>query len=600
MRNKPLFWQIFLAGLVTVILAIIAVSWYGTFMVRQFYFGQMRDDIRSRAILVRPQVNALLRERPEALQEFCRQTGRAARTRITVIGADGTVLADSNEDPSHMDNHGHRPEVLAARRDGFGSSFRQSKTLSRKMLYVAIPLDDEHLAAGGVLRLSVPATSMDRVLATIHHRIFLGTLFIILLAALSAFFIARRISRPLEEMRAAAEQLASGRSDQPVLVREAHVSREVADLARSLNNMADQVSRRIKIIIQQKNELEAVFSSMAEGILAIDLAHRIIRINRAAAAIFQVEPQAVKEKPMEGVLRDRGLQDFIIRSLQETDAIRKEIVLDGPEEETLLSLHAVPLFDGEGQRMGSLVAMRNVTRIHQLENIRRDFVANVSHELKTPITAIRGWVETLLDSGADNPGDNRRFLEIIARQAGRLDAIVDDLLTLSRIEDRTAKNAIRTGPENILSLLDACRQTCLLAAEQKNIGITLSCDPDLEGDCNRPMMEQAIINLLTNAITYSPEQSAIRLEATRIAAKDGREQIRIVVRDQGPGIAPEHQERIFERFYRCDRARSREAGGTGLGLAIVKHIAQAHNGTVALHSEPGKGSSFSISFPASS
>ncbi|MFP7756304.1 ATP-binding protein [Thermodesulfobacteriota bacterium B35] len=600
MRNRPLFWQIFLAGLSVLILAIIAVSWYGTFMVRQFYYGQMRDDIHSRAILVRPQISSLLRARPASLQEFCRQTGRAARTRITVIAPDGTVLADSNEDPRHMDNHGHRPEVLTAMGGKVGSSFRESKTLSRKMLYVAIPLDSDHPAAGGILRLSVPATSMDRVLATIHRRIFLGTLFIILLAALSAYFIARRISRPLEEMRAAAEQLASGRSDQPVPVRDTHVSREVADLARSLNNMADQVSRRIKIIIQQKNELEAVFSSMAEGILAVDLGHRVIRINRAASEIFQVDPQAAKERPMEGVLRNRGLQEFIIRSLRETDAIRKEIVLDAADGETLLSLHAVPLFDGEGKRMGSLVAMKNITRIHQLENIRRDFVANVSHELKTPITAIRGCVETLLDSAGDDPDASRRFMEIISRQAGRLDAIVDDLLTLSRIEDRTAKSAIRTAPENILTLLEACRQTCLLAAEQKDITIDIACDPDLQGDCNRAMMEQAVINLLTNGVTYSPEHSRIFLQAEQVRDDDGRQQVRISVTDQGPGIGREHQERIFERFYRCDRARSREAGGTGLGLAIVKHIAQAHNGTVALHSEPGRGSTFFITFPASS
>ncbi len=598
MRNRPLFWQIFLACLVIIILAVSAVSWYGTTTVRRFYYRQMRADIHSRAVLVRPQILDLLRGNPGSMQEFCRQTGRAARTRITVIAADGTVLADSNEDPAHMDNHGHRPEVLVAFQGRVGSSFRLSKTLARKMLYVAIPLAGNTSEHRGVLRLSVPATSMDMVLATIHRRIMIGTLFIILLAALFSYFIARRISRPLEEMRAAAEQLASGKSNQPLLLRDTHVSREVADLAGSLNNMAEQVSRRIKIIIQQKNELEAVFSSMTEGILAIDRQHRVIRINRTAAGLFQVDPQAVKEKPMEGVLRNRDLQAFIVRALDMGEPASRDIVLNSGEEEVLLSLNAVPLYDGDGKEMGVLVALDNVTRIHRLETIRRDFVANVSHELKTPITAIRGYVETLRDGAANDPDHSRRFLEIIGRQASRLDAIVDDLLTLSRIEDTTEKDAIRKARENIFSLLDFCRQTCSVSADQKGITLAIECEPSLEAPINRAMMEQAVINLLTNAITYSPDHSRVVLQATAGREDDGRRVIRLSVRDQGPGIGREHQQRIFERFYRCDRARSREAGGTGLGLAIVKHIAQAHNATVQVDSHPGRGSTFTIILPA--
>ena len=598
MRNRPLFWQIFLACLVTIILAITAVSWYGTATVRRFYFRQMRKDIQARAVLVRPQVQGLLRSDPGALQEFCRRTGREAGTRITVIAGNGTVLADSNRDPARMDNHGHRPEVLAALRGRVGSSFRLSRTLARKMLYVAIPLATAPSGPGGVLRLSVPATSIDRVLATIHRRIMIGTLFIVLLAALFSYFIARRISRPLEEMRAAAEQLASGKSDQPLLLRHTGVSREVADLAGSLNNMADQVSRRIKIIIQQKNELEAVFSSMTEGILAIDRQHRVIRINRAAAELFRIDPQAAKERPMEGMLRNRDLQEFVVRALDRGEPATTDLVLNSGGEETQLSLHAVPLYDGDGRGMGVLVVLDNVTRIHRLENIRRDFVANVSHELKTPITAIRGYVETLRDGAMDDPDHSRRFLGIIDRQASRLDAIVDDLLTLSRIEDRTGKNAVRTARENILALLEFCCQTCSVSADRKDIALVIRCDPDLEASINRPMMEQAVINLLTNAITYSPGNSEIVLLATAGNGEDGGRVVRISVRDQGPGIGREHLQRIFERFYRCDRARSREAGGTGLGLAIVKHIAQAHNATVEVDSRPGRGSTFTITLPA--
>ena len=248
--------------------------------------------------------------------------------------------------------------------------------------------------------------------------------------------------------------------------------------------------------------------------------------------------------------------------------------------------------------MGSLVVMNNLTRINQLENIRQDFVANVSHELKTPITAIRGYVETLLDGALDAPEEARNFLEIIHRQGARLDAIVDDLLTLARIEDKAKKNEIRLQPEKICPILEAAVQTCAVNAVQKSIHLDVQCESNLTGYANRPMLEQAIINLLTNGITYNPENSTINLRAKRQSATDGQNVICISIQDQGPGIASGHQERIFERFYRVDKARSREHGGTGLGLAIVKHIAESHNGTVEVQSQIGQGSTFTLTLPA--
>jgi two-component system phosphate regulon sensor histidine kinase PhoR len=229
--------------------------------------------------------------------------------------------------------------------------------------------------------------------------------------------------------------------------------------------------------------------------------------------------------------------------------------------------------------------------------MRQDFVANVSHELKTPITAIRGYVETLLDGAIENREDAEKFLKIIHRQGSRLDAIVDDLLSLARIENTAKENKMELKQEHLCPILETAIQTCSAAAELKNIRVTVKCASDIKAAVNLPMLEQAIINLLTNAVTYSPENSEINLEVTKQEHPDNDETIRISIQDHGPGISNEHQKRIFERFYRCDKARSRAHGGTGLGLAIVKHIANCHNGTVEVISQPEHGSVFSLILP---
>ncbi|AGF77466.1 PAS domain S-box [Desulfocapsa sulfexigens DSM 10523] len=597
MKNRRFFWQIFPSALFIIIISIGAAGWYGTQLIRSFHYHEMEEDIGDRALLLRPHIIQLLDSNDDQLQEFCRQTGRAATTRITVIAGNGTVLADSNEDPSQMDNHKNRPEIQTAITGKMDASLRFSKTLSQNMLYVAIPLNDDN-PQDGVLRLSVSAAALDAVIASLHKQILYGIFFIALVAAGLSYYLARRISSPLEEMRRGAERLAGGDTDRPIIINDNSIPREMTELSHSLNNMAEQLNGRIKIISQQRNELEAVFSSMTDGVLAIGNDHSIIHINRAAARLFHINHRTVQGLVVEGIIRNRLLQKFLADSLQSDVTITKDLSLMENGQEMTLRVHAHPLNDGEERRMGSLIVLHNLTRINQLESIRQDFVANVSHELKTPITAIRGYVETLLDGAIDNREDAEKFLNIIHRQGSRLDAIVDDLLTLARIEDTAEKNEMEMQEETISPILEAVIQTCRVAAEQKNITITMQCLPEqLTATINRSMLEQAIINLLTNAVTYSPEGSTIHLRAEQQNKATTNQSIRIDVQDQGPGISHEHQKRIFERFYRCDKARSREHGGTGLGLAIVKHIAACHNGEVELQSRMGSGSTFSLILP---
>jgi len=598
MRNIRLFWQIFPACVGITIVSMLLVAWLAATTGRDFYIDHLKEEIRERALLIEPTVTVLSRGEDRPFQDFVRQTGRRAATRITVVDADGVVLADSNEDHTLMDNHGKRPEVEPALTGETGYALRHSRTLGESMLYAAIPVKlgvDQHR---GALRLAIAVTPVETMLAALHQKMLAIGLAVTALAALLSIASARRISRPLEEMKRGAEQLTKGRIDQLVKINSEHMSVEMAGLAASINAMAEQINRRIRVIIQQRNELEAVFSSMADSVVAIDADQKIIRMNQAAAALFSLPSEVVKGKAVEGVIRNAYLLEMIASTLTHNLPQEQKVTLFNGGEPILLHTHAVPLRDEDSKSMGMLLVMNDLTKLNRLENIRQDFVANVSHELKTPITAIKGYVETLLDGALDDQDNARRFLGIVIRQANRLDAIVDDLLTLSRIEDREKKEEITLVTGEAGAVLENALQTCAVLANEKEIVVQVDCDDALYAPMNLPLVEQAVINLLKNALTYSPGGSLITLRGHGSRNMQGEEFVHFSVIDNGPGIAKEHLPRLFERFYRCDKSRSRDQGGTGLGLSIVKHIAQVHNGTVEVESTPGKGSTFTITLPA--
>jgi two-component system phosphate regulon sensor histidine kinase PhoR len=598
MRNIRLFWQIFPACVGITIVSMLVVAWLAATTGRDFYIDHLKEEIRERALLIEPTIAVLSRGEDRPFQDFVRQTGRRAATRITVVDADGVVLADSNEDHALMDNHGKRPEVEPALAGETGYALRHSRTLGESMLYAAIPVKlgvDQHR---GALRLAIAVTPVETMLAALHQKMLGIGLAVTALAALLSLASARRISRPLEEMKRGAEQLTKGRIDQLVKINSEHMSVEMAGLAASINAMAEQINRRIRVIIQQRNELEAVFSSMADSVVAIDADQKIIRMNQAAAALFSLPSEVVKGKAVEGVIRNAYLLEMIAFTLTHNLPQEQKVTLFNGGEPILLQTHAVPLRDEDSKSMGMLLVMNDLTKLNRLENIRQDFVANVSHELKTPITAIKGYVETLLDGALDDQDNARRFLAIVVRQANRLDAIVDDLLTLSRIEDREKKEDIRLVTGAVDPVLESALQTCAVLADEKESVVQVDCDEALHAPMNLPLVEQAVINLLKNALTYSPGGSLITLRGHGSRNMQGEAFVHLSVIDNGPGIAKEHLPRLFERFYRCDKSRSRDQGGTGLGLAIVKHIAQVHNGTVEVESTPGKGSTFTITLPA--
>lgn len=602
---KKIIWQIFPANVLTILLVVITVSWYDVTSLQEFFLQDTEADLQSRAHLIGVKVKEYLQDgRNQELREYCVQAGRSSGTRITVIELQGKVIADSNEDPETMENHGQRVEVAKALAGGVGTSRRFSRTLKENLLYVAIPLTDIGVgsqrkeAAGknisAVLRTSVSVTALDVTLAGIKMRVVVGSLAVLLIAGAATLLISRNISKPLEQMTKSAERFASGdfRERMLPMVKKA-ASLEVLTLAASMDRMAELLDEKIEAIVTQRNQLETVFSSMVEAVIAIDSEERVISINSAAAELFGVDRKSAPGKILQQIVRNVQLQQHISRTLATRQSAAEEIVLLGDEGDRFLQTNVVTLGNGAGENVGVLVVMNDVTKIRRLENVRRDFVANVSHELRTPITSIRGYVETLLDGAVDIREDAVRFLEIVLHQSERLATIIDDLLALSKIEEEAKRGAIALVAGPLRPVFDAAAETCQLQADQAGVMVIIDCPDEVVVDMNATLLEQAVVNLLVNAITYSRRGDRVEVEATVVRSGEA-EKVRITVRDQGIGIAKEHLPRLFERFYRSDKARSRAQGGSGLGLAIVKHIAEAHQGSVEVKSVEGKGSEFTL------
>ena len=405
-----------------------------------------------------------------------------------------------------------------------------------------------------------------------------------LIAWISWLPIARRLGRMQKAMMAYAQGDYAMRLEAGDRTELGHIGSDLNWLAQQLHcrNIAEQ--NRIR-------QHEAVLTSMAEGILAIDSDGCFINMNRAARDILRVGQESCQGQLITELIRQGDLLNFIRAAMHSPEPMTRELLANGSIMRHL-QLDSMALVSGDDQRMGTLIILNDITNLKRLEGVRRDFVANVSHELKTPITSIKGFMETLLDGALEKPEDARRFIEIIARQADRLDAIIEDLLSLSRIEQESERGEIPLEEGRLRDVLQAAIQATQARAETSQARVTCDCPADIKPLMNAPLLEQAVVNLIDNAIKYSGEGSIVA-----VSAHQENGVTRIHVRDNGPGIAAEHQKRIFERFYRVDKSRSRKMGGTGLGLSIVKYICQAHGGSVSVKSAPGEGSTFTISLP---
>ncbi|MBC8378547.1 MAG: phosphate regulon sensor histidine kinase PhoR [Planctomycetes bacterium] len=588
--KRRLLWQIFPAFLVITALGLFLIFWNVSALMKDFYYQEKRVQLEKLGNLSVSSFPPLLEQaRYAQIQALCKTMGQTTQTRFTVIDPQGKVLGDSQEQPEKMVTHFDRPEFQTALAGQVGSDIRPSETLQQEMMYVAIPIQQDG-AVVAVLRTSVAMTELQATLHSVFREVLHYGLIIALVLAILSLGFSWKISRPLELLRLGADRFARGDLNHRLAIPKSH---EIAGLADSMNKMAVQLDERIRMIVAQKNEQQAVLSSMIEGVIAVSTNGKVMSLNSAAAAMLQETVENAEGRTIEEVIRNTELQPFVQQALDSEEPVESQIMLhEKSQREQYLQSHGTMLTDDQGRKIGALIVMNDITRIRRLEQVRRDFVANVSHELKTPVTSIKGFIETLLDGAINKPDDAQRFLEIIARQTERLNSIIDDLLTLSRIEQQSGgQMATETVP--LKPVLAAAVDLCQIKAVKKNMSIHIDCDETVTVQANASLLEQAMVNLVDNAIKYSEPGGDVRLDVRHVG-----EEIQIHVHDHGCGIAKEHLPRLFERFYRVDKARSRKLGGTGLGLAIVNHIAQSHKGRVYVESVIGKGSTFTFCLPA--
>ncbi len=580
-----LFWVLLPSYLVILGVCIAAITWANNRTIHSSEHARQRDQMAAVARVIATRLEEAPGLSSLPIQDICRAADKAAGLRVTVVIPDGTVVGDSRADPARMDNHSDRPEVAAALRGELGEGRHFSTTVRRDMFYVAVPVQQGQAVLGAVR----VALEMERISAmehALHGKLTASFLLIALVSIVASFVVARGISRPLARVEEGLRALAAG-DLQRRLPRQS--IREFDALGTTINRMADQLRERIDVVTRQKGEQEALVTCMAEGVLAVDREKHVLTLNRAAEAVFGVREADVKGRSVVEVIRNADLLRLVETTLANAGQVDGEVFV--PDGERFLQVTGRLLRGPENGPRGAVLVMNDVTRLRRLERMRRDFVANVSHELKTPITSIRGFADTLLD-GEHDPETAKRFLEKIAKQAERLHTLIEDILALSRVEHASERGEIELTPGTLAPVLDGAVRACQSAAAERGNTVEIQCAGDLTARINAPLLETAVINLVDNAIKYGGEFQTIRVKAER-----GVEGCVIQVADEGPGILKAHWERLFERFYRVDQGRSRSQGGTGLGLAIVKHVALAHGGQVRVHSEMGKGSVFSILLP---
>ena len=587
MPRTRLVWHLFVGWCALVSGVLIACFWLSSVRLAEFADGVQRRRLAEAAT----SVTALLGAdgRPTDPRAFAAATigmRAAAGIVVDVLGPAGGRLTEAGG--------GSPPTTPLATDEGLlkqahagraALATRFDVASGRRALVMAVP-HGPSAAPVAIVTLTADTSAADAALRVAQRGLLLGHLACGLGAALVGFLVARRTARPVTELRQAAVQLATGQVDAPLPATDLV---ELADIATAFGLLRAQLVESGLTIGRQGTQQQAVLGSMIEGVVAIDARQRVLGINRAAADLLDVNLERIIGRPLQEVIRNPDLRRFALRAIDCRDPVEDDLVLHGMRDRTI-RLRGTALRDASGEG-GAVIVLNDVTDMQRLENVRRDFVANVSHELKTPVASIKGFVETLLDGAADDPADNRRFLEIIARQADRLAAIIEDLLALSRIEQSEGSGTLPMEPRPLLAILEAAAEDCRPRASERSIRLDVACPPDLTATINGPLLEQAVINLVDNAIKCSERGKTVWLSAS----SDGGSLVR--VRDEGCGIAAEHLPRLFERFYRVDKARSRQQGGTGLGLAIVKHIVQAHGGTVAVESAPGVGTTFTLRLP---
>ena len=518
------------------------------------------------------------------LAALAEHAARYAGVRVTLIDTAGFLRADSEVTAANLagiENHAQREEVIAAAAGGVGRATRASHTVGRMLRYVAVPAP-----GGGVVRVSDDLADVaPRVALARSHALGLIAIAAVTALALLHAFVWLFHRRPLAGVRRMAAEVATGRLD-------ARAPRtgdpDLGQIARAIEQLAGQLRSRLREVSEDEAQLGAVLEAMVEGVLVVDVRGTILLANSRLRELFDIQGEIAGRRLLEGV-RNADLDAILAESAASGETVARSIALPGPNHRTLQVMAA--RFPSEGERTGTVTVLHDTTELMRLEEVRRDFVANASHELRTPLAAIRGFAETLLESAALSPEEQKNYLEVIHRHAQRLSSLVEDLLELSTIESRTLR--LELAPVDVARTAENLIADSRLRLEERRIAASLRGDGRPLALADARALDQVLGNLLDNALKYTEPGGTIE-----VVVEERLGRVRISVADSGIGIPPEDTARIFERFYRVDRARSRALGGTGLGLSIVKHLVQAMGGEISVKSTLGKGSTFTFTLPS--
>ncbi|HXM99098.1 MAG TPA: ATP-binding protein [Candidatus Dormibacteraeota bacterium] len=587
--RRNLFWKLAFTFLALLLAVLLSAGFFAERSLRRDYERTGFQQLAAIAHLAQQRPFTVSAIPPATPKEFTALKNwvaffAASGARVTVVMSNGAILADSLTDAQSQENLANRPEIIAALRDGEGRSLSQSATLNRELLYFAF----KQTAGNGspvVVRFALPIDSADEVLGSFRRSLWLSSLFILIVSGGVTLFASQKFSNRIDRLLAFSGRVAEG--DFRPLPSDGS-SDALESLRHSLNLTAARLDRSIQTLTEERNLSSAILGSMVEGVAVVNSAERLVFSNQGFAEILGLDIPPESGKALVEVVRQAELLEAVRVVLAGEPRVEAEVVTGTLRVRYFAATVAAVR---AGETSGAVIVLHDITELRKLERIRRDFVANVSHEFRTPLTAIQGFAETLLAGAVDDPQNRGRFLEIIVEHSRRLARLTEDLLKLSKMDaDRLE---LEIGSVSVSQLIESCYETAQRRAAEKDLRLSLKMPPelpDISGDARR--LAEVLQNLLDNAIQYTLPGGEIILSAEATGTE-----VVFTVSDTGIGIPLADQSRIFERFYRVDAARSREAGGTGLGLAIAKHLIEVHEGRLWVESEMGEGSAFHFSVP---
>jgi len=579
-RRIGIFWKYFIAysAMATVVIFILAAVMSAA--IRSRHQELILDDLKKYAVLGAEAFRAAFYGGPAEADRMAKSLGNRTGARITLIATDGTVLGDSEKDPDLMENHSGRPEIKGALSGDVGTSIRYSTTVKEKMYYVAVPvIQDGDIK--GVVRVSLKLQSIELLMREFTRRIALISVGIWIVALLLTFLFSSVFSSSVKHMVDLTKRFASGDFSKRAVVKRQD---ELGELAAGLNDMSQRLQSLFEQFQTQHDELNGIINSMTEGLLVLDHNLHVKLANNGLKQMFSIEGDAVGRGYME-VIRSVGLKEMIDHLLKSGEVRNKRLEFG---DKVLLG-NGITFTDERKGSSGSVLVFHDITSDAQLEKIKAEFAANASHELRTPLAAIKGYLETFED---EDPETQKSFIQIIRRNVDRISNLVSDLLLLSRLESHVPH--ISFEKVDLLGIASDVMKLVERLAKDKNIDLKMDVETDLLVNGDPFLLEQMFLNLLDNAVKYTEHGEVV------FQANKDRERALIRVKDTGIGIPSQHLSKIFERFYRVDKTRSRDLGGTGLGLSIVKHIVQLHGGEIRVQSQPGRGTTFTVYLPTAS